>query len=125
MGRLAGGMVLPLPFHSLVFAYCRMVHLCYCCTQLSTCLWCAMGLVRTYIVHIIPEFAAEGCTATLHMHGWSHTWFNPHTPMLLSDEVGDGDLRVAKRYVPVTSTQDANVSETLKHELYEKFVRKI
>ena len=31
----------------------------------------------------------------------------------------------AKRYAPVTSTwQDANISEILKHEPYEKFLRK-
>ena len=97
MGRLAGGMVLPLPFHSLLLGYCRMVHLCYGCTELSTCSWRAMGLVCTYMVHIIPEFAEEGCTATLYMHGWGHTWFNPSTPMLFSDEAGERDLRVAKR----------------------------
>ena len=125
LGRLAGGMVLPLPLHSLVLAYCRMVHLCYSCTNLSTCLWRAIGMVCTYIVHIIREFAKEGCTATLYMHGWSHTWFNPSTPMLFSDEAGERDLRVAKRYAHVTSIQqDANFSETLKHELYQKLVRK-
>ena len=36
--------------------------------------------------------------ATLKMHGWSHTWFNPRTPMLYSDAAGERDLRVAKRY---------------------------
>ena len=50
-----------------------------------------MGLVCTYIVHIIPEFAEEHCTATLYMHGWSHTWFKPRTPMLFSDEAGERD----------------------------------
>ena len=125
MGRLAGGMVLPLPFHSLVVAFCHMVHLCYGCNNLATVTWQAMGMLYTYIVHIIPEFAEEGCTATLYMHGWSHTWFNPRTPMLYSDEAGERDLRVAKRYAPVTSTrQDASISESLKHELYQKFVQK-
>ena len=76
-------------------------------------------------VHIIPEFAKEGCTATLYMHGWSHTWFNPRTPMLFFDEAGERDSRVAKRYAPVTSTQqDGGISETFKHELYQKFLRK-
>ena len=122
MGRLAGGMVLPLLFHSLVVAFCHIVHLCYGCTTLATAAWQAMGLVYTYIVHIIPEFAEEGCTATLYMHGWSHTWFNPRTPMLYSDEAGERDLRVAKRFAPVTSTrQDASISESLKHELYENY----
>ena len=75
-------------------------------------------------MHIIPEFAEEGCTATLYMRGWSHTWFIPPTPMLYSDEAREQDLRVAKRYAPVTSTrQDASISESLKHELYEKFLR--
>ena len=83
-----------------------------------------MGLVYTYIVHIIPEFAEESCTATRYMHGWSHTWFNPRIPMLCSDEAAERDLRVAKRYAPVTSSrQEANISESLKHELYAKFSR--
>ena len=125
MGRLAGGMVLPLPFHSLVLAFCHIVHLCYRCTTLATAAWQAMGLVYTYIVHIIPEFAEEGCTATLYVHWWSHTWFDPRAPMLHYDEAGKRDLRVAKRYAPVTSTrQDASISESLKHELYEKVLRK-
>ena len=29
MGILVGGMVLPLPFHSLVLAFCHIVHLCW------------------------------------------------------------------------------------------------
>ena len=45
--------------------------------------------------------------------------------MLFSDEAGERDLRVAKRYAHVTSTQhDASISETLRHELYRKFVCK-
>ena len=67
MGRLAGGMVLPLPFHSLVLAFCHIVHLCYGFTTLATEAWQVMGLVYTYIVHILPEFAEEGCTATLYI----------------------------------------------------------
>ena len=40
-------------------------------------------------------------------------------------EAGERDLRVAKRCAPVTSTRrDASISESLKHELYEKFLRK-
>ena len=71
------------------------------------------------------EFAKEGSTATLYVHGWSHTWFNPRTPMLFSDDAGERDLRVAKRYAHVTSTQqDDSISQTLKHELYQKFVHK-
>ena len=121
--RLAGGIVLPLPFHSLVLAFCHLVHLCYGCTTLATATWQAMGLVYTYIVHIIPDFAEEGCTATLYMHGWFHTWFNLRTPMLYSDEAGEGDFRVAKRYAPVTSTRlHARIKESLKHEMYEKFL---
>ena len=115
-------MVLPLRFQSLVVAFCHIEHLCYGCTTLATAAWQAMGLVYTYIVHIIPEFAEEGCTATLCIHGWSYPWFNPRTPMPYSDEAGERDLRVAKRYAPVTCTrQDASISESLKHELYEKF----
>ena len=100
MGRLAGRMVLPLPFHSLVGAFCHMVHLCYGSNNLATVTRQAMGMLYTYIVHIIPEFAEEGCTATLYMHGWSHTWFNPRTPMLYSVEAGERDLRVARDMPP-------------------------
>ena len=100
MGILAGGMVLSLPFHSLVLTLCHIVHLCYGVTTLATAAWQAMGLLCAYFVDIIPEFAAEGCTTTLYMHGWSHAWFNPRTPMLYSDEAGERDLKVAKRYAP-------------------------
>ena len=114
MGRLASGMVLPLPFHLLVLAYCRMVHLCYGCIELSTCSWRAMGLVCTYIVHII-------CRRGLHSKS-IYARVEPH--MLFSDEAGERDSRVANRYPPVTSTrQDASISQILKHELYQKFVR--
>ena len=131
MGRLVGGMVLPLPFHFLVLAFCHMVHLCYGSNNLATVTRQAMGMLYTYIAHIIPEFAEEGSTATLYMHGWSHIlytvytdiWFNPWTPMPYSDEAGERHTRVAKRYAPVTSTrQDASSSESLKHERYQKFV---
>ena len=123
MGRLAGGMVLPLPFHSLVLAFRHMVHLCSGSNNMATVTWQAMGMLYTYIVHI-REFAEEGCTATLYMHGSLHTWFNPRTPMLYSDEAGERDLQVAKSYAPVTSTrQDASVGESLKHELYQKIVQ--
>ena len=45
--------------------------------------------------------------------------------MLYSDEARERDLRVAKRYAPVASTRhDANIIQSLKHELYEKFLRK-
>ena len=125
MGRLAGAMVLPLPFHSLVLAFYHIGHLCYGCTTLATAARQAMCLVYTFIVHIILEFAEEGCTTTLYMHGWSHTWFNLRTPMLYSDEAREWDVRVAKRYAPVTSfRQDASISESFKHELYENFLRK-
>ena len=74
-------------------------------------------------MHIIPEFAEEGHTATLNMHGWSHTLSNPRTPYF--DEGGKRDLRVAKRYAPATSTrQDASISESLKHEWYRLLRKK-
>ena len=70
MGRLAKGMVLPLPFHSLVLAFCHIVHLCCGSNNLGAVTWQAMGMLYSYIVHIIPRFAEEGYTATLYMHGW-------------------------------------------------------
>ena len=36
MGRLSGGMVLPLPFNSVVLACRHVVHLCYGCTTWAT-----------------------------------------------------------------------------------------
>ena len=78
MGRWAGSMVLPVPFH------CQF-----------------HSLVCTCIVHIILESAEEGCTIALYIHGWSHTWFNPRNRMLFSNEARERDLRVAKRYAHV------------------------
>ena len=49
MGRLAGGMVLPLLFHSLVLAFCHIVHLCYGCTTSATAAW----LARVWCTHIL------------------------------------------------------------------------
>ena len=47
MGKLAGGMVLPLPFHSLLVAFCHKVHLCYGSNNLVTVTWQAMGVLYT------------------------------------------------------------------------------
>ena len=47
MRRLAGGVVLPLPFHSVVLAFCHIVHVCYGCTTLANVAWQATGLVYT------------------------------------------------------------------------------
>ena len=43
MSGLAGGKVLPLPFHSVGLAFCHIVHLCYGCTTLVIVAWQAMG----------------------------------------------------------------------------------
>ena len=82
----------PLPWHSAASGDALLLR----CHELATAAWQGMGLVCTYVVQFIPEFAKEGCTVTLCMHGLFHTWFNPHTPILDSDEVGERDLRVAK-----------------------------
>ena len=58
------------------------------------------------------------------MYRWSHTWFNPGTPMLYSHDAGDKDLGVAKRCAATSTRQDDGISESLKHELYQKFFRK-
>ena len=105
MGRLAQGMVLLLPFPSLYITLCHIVHLCYGCTTLATASWQGMGLVYTYVVHIVWGSAEKGCIATLQMHGWSHTWFTQKAPMVYSDEAGQRDLRVAKGYALWTSTR--------------------
>ena len=45
--------------------------------------------------------------------------------MLYSDEEGERDLRLAKRYAPVTGTrQNASIGESFKHQLYFFCVRK-
>ena len=54
IGRVAQGMVLPLPFPSLVLTFCHIVHLCYGCTTLTTASWQGMGLVYACDVHILP-----------------------------------------------------------------------
>ena len=49
MGRVARGMVLPVPFHSFVLAFCHMVHLCYGSNGLAAVTCQAMGMLYTYI----------------------------------------------------------------------------
>ena len=45
--------------------------------------------------------------------------------MLYCDEARERDLRGAKIYAPVNNNrQDANISESLNHELHENFLRK-
>ena len=51
MGKLARGLVLPLPFDVLVLFFCHPVHVSYAVNHLPTATWQAMGLVCIYIVH--------------------------------------------------------------------------
>ena len=56
------GMVLPLPFYSLLVAFCHIVHLCYGCTTLATAAWQAMG----FGVHVYWAHHSGICARRLH-----------------------------------------------------------
>ena len=60
------------------------------------------------------------------MDGATHgSTLTPPRCSLMRQGTGERDLRVARRDALVTNTQqDASISECLKHELYQQFVRK-
>ena len=123
MGRLAGGIVLPLPFYSLVLVFSHMVHLCYkykSCQLLYGNLWggCAHILCTSS-----PNSKKVARQPYICMGGRTHgsTLVLPCCTLMRQ---GRG-LRVATRFAPVNSTgHDASINESLKHELYQKFLRK-
>ena len=53
----------------------------------------------------MAEFAEQGCTNTLYFHGFSHVWVGDRLPIQFGDEAREADLRLAKRFAPVTSTE--------------------
>ena len=124
VGQLVSTMALPNPFHMLLLAFSHLVVLTYSSIEVSYRQWQGRGILCTYLVHLVMELAEEGSCATLYFHGWQHQWFQKRTPVGFSDEAGERDLRMNKRFAPVTSTQaDASTRDILTHELWKKFVK--
>ena len=99
-------MLLPLPFHSCLLSFCHIFLPLYAVDlPISHSLWRALGVTHTFLVHLIAEFSEQGCTNTLYFHGFSHVWFGDRLPIQFGDEAGEADLRMAKRFAPVTSTE--------------------
>ena len=115
-------MLLPLLFHSRLLSFCRIVLLLYAVyVPLSHSLWCALGVTHTFLVHLIAEFSEQGCTNTLYFHGFTHVWFGDRLPIHFGDEAGEADLRMAKRFPPVTCTEPtSSIEDGWRHALYTK-----
>ena len=94
-------MLLPLLFHSCILSFCHIIVLLYAIDPLiSHSLWRALGATHTFLVHLIAEFAEEGCTNTPYFHGFSHVWFGDCLPIQFGDEAGEADLPMAKGLPP-------------------------
>ena len=69
------------------------------------------------------ELAEGGSTCTLYCRSMLHTWGLSILSLHTSDEAGERNLRLTKRFARVTSTvPDDSICECLTHELYMKLV---
>ena len=84
----------------------------------------ALGVTHTFLVHLIAEFSEQGCTNILYFHGFSHVWFSDRLPIQFGNEVGEADLRMAKRFAPVTTTEPTtSIEDGWRHAIYTKFCK--
>ena len=122
--RLAQDVALPLPYHVLFLSIGHIVLLIYSGTlQIATSEWRIGGLLHVFPMHLILEYSEEGSTQTLYCHGMEHVFQLPRLPMGCTDEAGERDLRLGKRFAHLTSTvADKSIEETLGHEMYVKFL---
>ena len=117
-------MLPPLLFHSYLFSLCHTILLLYAVDlPVGHSLWRALGVAHTFLVHLIAEFSEQGCANTLYFHGFSHVWFGDRLPIQFGDEAGEADLRMAKRFAPVTITEATTIEDGCRHELYMKFCK--
>ena len=118
-------MLLPLLFPSCVLSFCHIVLLLYAVDlPLNHSLWRALGVTHTFLVHLIAEFSEQGCTNTLYFNGFSHVWFGDRLPIQFGNETREADLRMAKRFAPVTNTEPtASIEDGWRHQLYTKFCK--
>ena len=117
-------MHLPLPFHFAALALCHVAVLLYACDlQLRAVQWRAAGATYSFLALLVMEFAEGRSTCTLYCHSLLHTWGLSRLSVHTSDEAGESNLRLSKRFARVTSTVlDDSIRECLTHELYMKLV---
>ena len=122
--RLAQDVAHPLPYHVLFLSICHIVVLIYSGTlQIPTTQWRIWGLLHVFLMHLILEYSEEGSTQALYCHGMEHVYQLPRLPMGCTDEAGERDVRLGKRFAHLTSTvADKSIEETLGHEMYVKFL---
>ena len=120
---IASRMLLPFPLHSCIMSFSHTILLLYAFDlSISHSLWRALAAAHTLLVHLITEFAEQGCTKTLYFHGFSHVWFGDCIPIHFGDEAREADLRLAKTFAPLTSTEPTtSIEDGWKHELYTNF----
>ena len=116
------GMHLPLPFHFAALAMCHVAVLLYACDlQLPNVQWRAAGATYSFLVPLVMELVEGG--STLYCHSLLHTWGLSRLFVHTSDEAGERNLRLRKRFARVTSTVPVDsIRECPTHELCMKLV---
>ena len=122
--QVAQDVALPLPYHVLLLLICHLVVLIYSSTlQMATKEWRIWGMLHVFLMHLVLEYNEEGSTQTLYCHGLEHVFQFPRLPIGCTDEAGERDLRLGKRFASLTSTvANKSIEETLGHEMYVKFL---
>ena len=126
VGTVVLEMHLPLPFHFAALALCHVAVLLYACDlQLPTVQWRAAGGTYSFLATLVVELAQGGSTCTLYCHTLLHTWGLSGLSIHTSDEAGESNLRLSKRFARVTSTvPDDSIRKCLTHELYQASAHK-
>ena len=124
LARVFRGMHLPLPFH---FAALALHHVAKSLSafdfQMPTIEWRAAGAIHSFLAVLVMELAEGGCAYRLCCHLLLHTWGLPRLSVCITDEAGEGNLRLNKCFARVTSTLPDDINrECLTHELYMTLV---
>ena len=113
IATVVSGMHPPLHFHFAALALCHVAVLLYACDlQRPTVQWRAAGATYSFFALLVMELVEGGSTCTLYCHSLLHTWGLSRISVHTSDEAGESNLRLSKRFARVTSTVlDDNIRE--------------
>ena len=124
VSQLVQDVALPLPYHVLFLSIYHLVVLIYSSSlQRNTKKWRIWGMVHVFLMHLVLEYSEEGSTQTLYCHGLEHVFQLPWLPIGCTDEAGERDLRLGKRFASLRSNvADKSIAQTMGHEMYVKFL---
>ena len=99
---IAGGCILPFPYHLLFLSSCRIAMLLYADNaRLPKGVLRALGKIHMYLIHLILEYADSGPATTLYLYGLSHAFAKPHWPINLSAAISEPDLPLGKTFATI------------------------